>query len=297
MSLLSAARIGAVLLLPLACPVGVDSALGQRDSPSPSDNRALPHYDLSGPGTRRFKLPSELAEISGLAFTPDGRLLAHGDERGVIWQIDPATGVPSNRFGFGSHGHLLHGDFEDIQVVGQRVFLVTSEGQIFEAREPSDEVVVDAIPRSAGLAGACEVEGLGWDPATKSLLLLCKHAWRKRWRRSVVVLAASIESWRFEAEPRILIPESALERATGERRFSGTAIVRHPRTGSYLLLAGPQHAYAEVTAAGAVIGGGKLPSELHRQAEGIAVGPDLTLYISDEAAGKQATLTAYAYRP
>jgi uncharacterized protein YjiK len=297
MSPLSAARIGAALLLALACPIGLDSVLAQSDSMRPSDGRALPHYDLKGVGTRRFRLPSELAEISGLAFTPDGRLLAHGDERGVIWQIDPATGVPANRFGFGSHGRVLHGDFEDIQVVGRRVFLVTSEGQIFEASEPSDEVVVDAIPRSAGLAGACEVEGLAWDPATKSLLVLCKHAWTKKWRGSVVVLAVSIESWRFEPQPRMLIPESALERVTGEKQFHGSAIVRHPRTGSYLLIAGPQHAYAEVTPTGDVVGGGRLPSELHRQAEGIAIGPDLTLYISDEAAGKHATLTAYAYRP
>src|SRR5262249_53993597 len=134
------------------------------------------------------------------------------------------------------------------------------------------------------------------DPSSKSLLVLCKHAWTKRWRRSVVVLAVSIDTWRFEPEPRMLIGEDALERVTGEKQFSGTGIVRHPETGTYLLIAGPQYAFAEVTAQGVVLGGGRLPSELHRQAEGIAVGPDLTLYISDEAAGKHATLTAYAYR-
>ena len=293
----TSARIGAVLLFALACPVGVHSVVAQSDSMSPAESQALRHYDLRGAGTRRFKLPSQLAEISGLAFTPDGRLLAHGDERGVIWQIDPATGVPANRFGFGSHGRLLHGDFEDIQVVGQRVFLVSSDGRIFEAREPRDDVIVDAIPRSAGLASACEIEGLAFDPPSQSLLVLCKHAWTKRWRRSVVVLAVSIVSWRFEAEPRMLIRESDLERVTGEKQFHGSAMVRHPRTGTYLLLAGPQHSYAEVTATGTVIGGGQLPSDLHRQAEGMAVGPDLTLYISDEAAGKHATLTAYAYHP
>ena len=208
--------------------------LAQSDSIIPSAGRALPHYDLKGAGTRRFKLPPELVEISGLAFTPDGRLLAHGDERGVIWQIDPATGVPATRFGFGSHGRILHGDFEDIQVVGPRVFLLTSQGRIFEAAEPADKAIVNAIPRSPGLAGACEVEGLAWDPASKSLLVLCKHAYTKRWRRTVVVLAVSIETWRFEPKPRMLIPESALERVTGEKQFHGSAIVRHPRTGTYL---------------------------------------------------------------
>ncbi len=295
MTLLPTTRTGTALFLILSCLAGVDSALGQSDSASPSAGEASAHYRLEGAATRRFKLPSDLAEISGIAFTPDGRLLAHGDERGLIWQIDLATGLPSKRFGFGSHGRLLHGDFEDIQVVDHRVFLVTSAGQIFEAREPADEVVVDAIPRSAGLAGTCEVEGMAWDPPSKSLLLLCKHVRTKRWRRAVVVLAVSIESWRFEPEPRMLIPERALERVTGEKHFNGTAIVRHPRTRSYLMLAGPQHAYAEVTSAGKVIGGGKLSRELHRQPEGIAIAPDLTLFVSDEAAGKHATLTAYDF--
>jgi uncharacterized protein YjiK len=267
---------------------------GQSDSSSQPG--VLAHYGLSGTPTRRIKLSSELAEISGLAFTPDGHLLAHGDERGTIWQLDPATGTIEKRFGFGSHGHLLHGDFEDIQVVGQRVLLVTSAGRIYEAREADDGEVIDAEPRSAGLGGTCEVEGLAWDPETTSLLLLCKQVRSKRWRGAVVILAVSTETWRFEPEPRLLISEQALERVTGAKRFGGSAIVRHPRTGTYILLAGPQHAYAEVSPKGQVLGGGRLPLELHRQPEGIAIGPDLTLFISDEAAGKHATLTAYAYR-
>jgi uncharacterized protein YjiK len=285
----TAVILTAFLLLGPASPVW-----GQRDSSSAPS--ALAHYGLSGTPTRHIKLSSELAEISGLAFTPDGRLLAHGDERGTIWQIDAATGTIEKRFGFGSHGHLLHGDFEDIQVVGQRLFLVTSAGRIYEAREADDGVVVDAEPRSAGLGGTCEVEGLAWDPDTSSLLLLCKQVRSKRWRGTTVILAVSTETWRFEPEPRLLISERALERVTGAKRFSGSAIVRHPRTGTYLLLAGPQHAYAEVSSTGEVLGGGRLPLELHRQPEGIAIGPDLTLFISDEAAGKHATLTAYAYR-
>jgi hypothetical protein len=293
MTLTTAVCLGTILLIPLFSSVAADLARAQSDSGD--GGRALAHYELGGAPARRLKLSSELAEISGLALTQDGRLLAHGDERGTIWQIDPATGEVGKRFGFGSHGHLLHGDFEDIQVVGQRIFLVTSSGKIFEGREAEDGVVIDALPRSAGLGGACEVEGLAFDPSSNSLLLLCKQVWSKRWRGVVVILAVSIETWRFEPEPRILIRERALEQVTGAKRFHGSAIVRHPRTGTYLLLAGPEQAYAEIDTKGLVLGGGRLPAEFHRQSEGIAIGPDLTLFISDEAAGKHATLTAYAY--
>jgi hypothetical protein len=54
---------------------------------------------------------------------------------------------------------------------------------------------------------------------------------------------------------------------------------------------------AEVDTAGRVLGGGRLDPKRHRQPEGIAIAPDLTLLVSDEGAGKDATLTAYAWHP
>jgi hypothetical protein len=136
-----------------------------------------------------------------------------------------------------------------------------------------------------------------WDPATKALLLLCKTTRSKRWKDQVVILAVSPETWRFEERPRILVPQERLENLTGEKRFNGSGLARHPRTGTYLLVAGPQQALAEVSAAGEVLGGGRLDKDRHRQPEGIAVAPDLTLLISDEAARAGAAITAYAYRP
>jgi hypothetical protein len=136
-----------------------------------------------------------------------------------------------------------------------------------------------------------------WDSGSKSLLLLCKQVTGKRWKGQVVILAVSPETGEFEPEPRLLIPEADLQRVTGAKRFAGSAITRHPRTGTYLMLAGPQRVYAEIDSTGKVLGGGKLPAERHRQPEGIAIAPDLTLLISDEAAGRTATITGYAYRP
>jgi uncharacterized protein YjiK len=256
----------------------------------------LSHYDPAGPASLRIALPPDLAEISGLAYTPDGRLLAHGDEQAVVYQIDLASGRPVKRFGIGGPGGPLLGDFEDIQVVGDRIFLVTSKGEIVEAREGGDGEMMPPLRRGRGLGGACEVEGMTWDERSKSLLLLCKHAKGKQWKGQVVILAVSPESGEFEPEPRLVIPEAELQRVTGAKTFSGSAITRHPRSGTYLMLAGTQHVYAEIDSTGKVLGGGKLSAHRHRQPEGIAIAPDLTLLISDEAAGRTATITGYAYR-
>ena len=281
-------RIALTLLLLSAVVVGSTAA---------QTGHALPHYDLEGDAAWREELPGGLAEVSGLAFTPDGRLLAHGDERGVVWLYDLEGRRTAGRFGLGTHGRVLHGDFEDITVVGERVFLVTGAGAIYEGRIAPDGQIGRAARRIQGLGGGCEVEGMTWDPTTESLLLLCKSTRSKRWKDRVVILAVSPSTWRFEQRPRILVSEDRLKKVTGEKRFSGSGLTRHPRTGTYLLVAGPQRAFAEVSATGQVLGGGRLDQDRHEQPEGIAVAPDLTLLISDEAARDAATITAYAYRP
>jgi hypothetical protein len=264
---------------------------------SAQTGRALAHYDLAGAAAWQEGLPAELAEISGLAFAPDGQLLAHGDERGIVWRYDLESRRAAGRFGLGDDRRVLHGDFEDIAVVGERLFLVTGTGAIYEGRLAPDGQVGPAARRIQGLGGGCEVEGMTWDPATKSLLLLCKSTHSKLWKDQVVILAVSPDTWRFERRPRILVPQDRLQKVTGEKRFSGTGLTRHPRTGTYLLVAGPQRAFAEISAAGDVLAGGRLQKDHHRQPEGIAVAPDLTLLISDEASGGTAAITAYAYRP
>lgn len=277
------------LALILLCSPSAGSAAAQSTG-------ALANYGLAAAPGIRVELPAELSEISGIGFTADSRLLAHGDEAAVIWQLEWPGGRLVKRFGIGGSSGPMRGDFEDIQVVGSRIFLVTSTGQIVEGQEGADGQTSPALRTTRGLKAGCEVEGMSWDAPSSSMLLLCKAAKSRRWKDRVVVLAVSPETGRFESEPRLTIAEKELERVTGVKRFAGSALVRHPRTGTYLMLAGSQRAYAEVDSTGKVLGGGRLSAKRHRQPEGIAIAPDLTLLICDEAAGHRATITGYAYR-
>ena len=258
---------------------------------------ALSHYDLVGAAAWQETLPPDLDEISGLAFGLDGQLFTHGDERGVVWRYDLEHRRPAGRFGIGDEGRVIYADFEDITVVGERLFLVTGAGAIYEGRIAPDGRIGRGARRTQGLGRSCEVEGMTWDPDTKALLLLCKGIHSELWKDQVVILAVSPDTWRFEGRPRILVPQHQLERVTGEKRFSGSGLTRHPRTATFLLIAGPQRAFAELSMEGEVLGGGRLDKDRHSQPEGIAVAPDLTLLISDEASKGPAVITAYAYRP
>ena len=261
-----------------------------------SSTGALVRYELAAAPAQRLELPGDLSEVSGLAFTDDDRLFAHGDERAVVWELQWPSGRAVKRFGIGGRNGPAMDDFEDIQVVGERVFLVTSTGRVIEGREGADGENSPVVRATRGLKAGCEVEGMTWDPGSRSMLLLCKTIESRKWKDHVVVLAVAVETGQFEPEPRIVVRESDLSRVTGQKRFAGTALVRHPHTGTYLLLSGTQRALAEIDSTGKVLGGAKLPASRHRQPEGIAIAPDLTLLISDEGAGHAATISGYAYR-
>ena len=78
------------------------------------------------------------------------------------------------RFSFGDP--TVHGDFEGIAAVGDRIFLVTSDGVLYAGRPGADGEHVEFVTYATGLGQICEIEGLAYDPSDPSLLLLCKEA-------------------------------------------------------------------------------------------------------------------------
>jgi hypothetical protein len=278
-------------------------------APLPPPSSTLAHYQFDDPPAWHVELPRELDEISGLAFSPDGRLFAQGDERGIIWQLDPRTGRILKRFALAFGPGLppfmgkrlkpdaVTGDFEDMQIVGERFFLLSSNGVLVEFPEGRDGERVPFRAFDTGLSRSCELEGLTHDESAHSLLLLCKHAYPKAWRRKIVVLEWSIDTRRLNPEPRLLVPESRVAQVTQVDEFHGSALAVAPESGALVMVAGPQRRIIEISPTGEVVAGKGLKPKLHRQPEGLAFAPDRTMLISDEAAGGRATLTAYAYRP
>src|SRR5712691_6160344 len=192
---------------------------------------------------------------------------------------------------------MVTGDFEDIQVVGEQFFLLSSNGILIEFREGRDGERVPFQAFDTGLAQSCELEGLSYHASTHSLLLLCKHPYRRAWRRQVVVLGWSIDTRRLDPEPRLRVSENRVARVTGVDAFHGSALAVAPESGALVMVAGPQRRIIEISPTGELLAGRALKSKLHRQPEGLAFAPDRTFLISDEAAGGRAALTAYAYRP
>lgn len=263
--------------------------------PEGSADGVLVHYDFAAPPADRWELPKELNEISGLAVDPRGRVFAHGDERAIIYQLDPATHHVLKRFSFGRPA--VHGDFEGITFARDQVILTTSDGVLYAGREGQDGDAVSYTVRDTGVGRRCEVEGLLYEPADRSLLLACKVPRIESLRRKVAVFGWSLDRSALVGTPRLLVPLSRVTDRLGGSAFHPSDLTRDAVTGHYLMVASRERAVAEFTAAGVVADVRRLRHSLHRQPEGLAFAADRSLLVADEANGKRATLTVYALSP
>lgn len=263
----------------------IDSALKQTDSTNADDPIA------------RWRLPSELNEISGLALTADGRLLAHGDERGKVFEVDYRRGVVVKEFTVGPTP--VHGDFESITVAGTKVLLLTSGGVIYQFPEGGNGAAVQFAMRDSGLGDECEFEGMAFDSTAKLLLLACKRVHDKALKDSLVIFRLPLEPGTDAKEkkpPHLAVSMAKIVGATGWDGFHPSDLTIDPFNGNYVLVAAREKALVEITPTGDVVFARPLPPD-HQQAEGVAITGDHILMISDEAKGGPATITLYRWRP
>jgi uncharacterized protein YjiK len=257
------------------------------------DGSVLRAFDLRRAAAERFRLPRALREVSGLAMTEDGRLLAHGDERGIVSEVDYRTGAIVKSFSLGAPP--VPDDFEGIAVADGRLFLIASGGRLYETREGGPGAAVRYRAYDTGFGARCELEGLAYEPSDRSLLVGCKRPFERALRGSVTLFRWSIDR-RAPATPSSLsMPLADIVRATGEKAFHPSSVEREPRTGHYVIVAGPQRLLAEVTPTGSVVATRSLSRALHRQPEGLTFIGDSILAIADEGGSGFPTLTLYRH--
>lgn len=265
---------------------GRPTAAGQ-STPSLGERFDLEHR------VARFELPHRLEEISGLAFSEDGRLYAHGDERGIVYAIDTETGDVDHGFALGSPSAPVAGDFEGLARVGDRWFLVSSRGLLYEFRRVAEGEASAIRVTDTGVGRSCEIEGLAYEPASRSLLLACKTIAPKadefRVHRLPIDPAAPVP-------PPLRVPFEALAPFGLKHGLHPSGIDVDPRTGSLVLVAAREEAIVEISPQGSVLSALELSKSRHPQTEGIAFGPDGRLYLSDEGGGHRGRLTVYAPR-
>ena len=254
-------------------------------------NAAAADSTVERKAVARWVLPRDLDEISGIALTPDGRLLAESDERGQVSEIDYRRGVIVKQFVVGHP--TIKADLEAIAVANEEVFMLASNGTLYQFHEGENGERVDYTTHDTRLGKECEFEGLAYDSTLKSLLLACKSVNIDHPRHSLVIFR-----WRLHGGPDRLsvltVPVSDFFKPLGIEHIHPSDIAVDPTTGNYVIVASIEQVILVVTPDGRVLSARKLPGD-HDQPESVAITRDSILIIGDEAKRRPAVLTLYRW--
>jgi uncharacterized protein YjiK len=259
-------------------------SLGQRDTAAKDTTAARK-------AVARWIMPRDLDELSGVALTRDGRLLAHGDERAQVSEIDYRRGIVTKQFVVGRP--TIKADLEGIAVADNFVFLLASNGTLYEFREGANGERVDYTTHDTRLGKECEFEGLAFDSTHNSLLLACKHVAIKHLKDHMVIYR-----WRLDGSgtrlSRMTVPLDGILKAIGEKEFQPSDIAVEPFTGNYVLISSLEKSIVAIAPDGQLVFARKLPGD-HDQPEAVAITRDSVLIIGDEAKNRPAVITLYPW--
>ena len=255
-------------------------------------------YRLDRP-TAKFKLPKTLEEISGLGITSGGkRILAINDEKGLIYFLDIETGELDEKIKFGKKG-----DYEGIEMVGDDIFVVKSNGDIYTVENVGTENQRTETFKTH-LNSDNDVEGLGYDEKKHRLLLACKRYPGKGYEGQRAIYAFRLMAEDMPKEPAFLIHDDDISNYfkmegvdqrlleiftpnASAKDFQPSALAVHPLSGDLYILSSVGKLLMVMNQDGDIRHLEKLDKAIFRQPEGICFENDGTMYISTEGKGRR----------
>ena len=263
-------------------------------------------YDFNRPSEKYF-LGEDLEEISGLSWFDGNRLACVLDESGRVFINDPEADRVTKRIKFGRSG-----DYEGVEWVGDSLYVIKSDGTLlsFPATEEEPEVTTTELP----FTGDIDIEGLGYDPQRKHLLLAVKTMRDSTDKvvRDKLVYAFDPVRHQLLPEPFMVLRQDTLEafvkaHALGKPdkkknqkkdtkvvyKPSGVAV--HPLTGEVYLLASDGKKLLVLNRKGTIRASVQLSPRMLKQPEGICFAPQGDLYISSEGRGADGFILRFDY--
>ncbi len=256
------------------------------------------YYSLSEPDDKFF-LPYALAEISGLSFKPPGTLLAVQDEDGILYELDFENKKVVESIKFESPG-----DFEGVELVGDTVFIIESDGDI-RLFSLSNQSKTQKI--STPLESKNDTEGLGYDPARNILLIACKdEAGINKKIKGKAVYAFDLATMTLRENPHFTITQKDMEDFYEHHRefdyeaarfqFQPSGIAYNSSDGYYYILAHLGKILLVVNPEGRIVASYSIPGALLGQPEGICFSPAGDLYLASEGEGDKGYILKYSIR-
>lgn len=252
-------------------------------------------YDFNKP--TKYSMSESLLEISGIAFyhgRPDS-IYAEQDEDGHIYYFKLGDKKPlHSKFG-------PHGDYEDIAILGEQIFMLRSDGVFFTF--PFKQVRSGTIANAAKMEGLLppgEYEGLYADEKSKSLYVICKSCkGEKNTKISSGYVLKIMPNGGLVSAGGFGVNVKEIEALLGKNKisFRPSALSKNLKTNEWYILSSVNKALVVTDANWKVKSVYALNSSLFVQPEGIAFDNQNNLYISNEGNELTAgTVLKFSYR-
>jgi hypothetical protein len=268
----------------------------------------IPGYNLARPN-QVFTLPDTLREISGLTVIDKETFACVQDENGIIFLYDAISNQIRNQYNF-----HLDGDYEGIARVGDTLYVLRSDGSLFEidnylGENFSVKLYITGIP-------ADNNEGLCYDQKHNRLLIACKGKLAKgpAYKDQRVIYGFDLQQKELSDEPvfefdlniikqfvlenELPVPVKKKKKGTVDDpiiRFRTSAIGIHPYSGKLFLLSAADYMLFIFNPDGTPEYIEKLDPVLFNKAEGISFFGNGDILITNEGQNKKPSLLRFNY--
>lgn len=241
---------------------------------------------------RKWELPAELTEVSGIEYLGSNRFACIQDEQGIIYLYNTASGEIEKQVPFAGAG-----DFEGIAVAANTAYVVQSDGKLYEVSGfPDSKPAVKTY--TTPLTQKHDVEGLTYDSRNNRLLLAIKGAEPG----SIAykgIYAFDLSTKKLSTGPvyRIHLNDpvfGGLNEKKAKNVIQPSEIEIHPTTGDLYISEGASPKLLVMYASGNNKKLYTLSPTDFPQAEGLAFSPQGELFVSNEGKTGKGTIVQVA---
>lgn len=228
---------------------------------------------------KKWELPEDLREISGLSYLDGERFACIQDETGVVYVYNTATSAVEKEIRFAGAG-----DFEGLAMVGNTAWIVRSDGHLYEVNISEGRPATKEY--DTHLTADYNIEGLCYDAKNNRLLLAPKDGEPGN-SDYKGIYAFDLATKKLAKEPVMklnMTDERLLAGAKKKKKgpFMPSAITIHPGTGDYYITDGRNSKLLVMNENGEISTLYQLDKNEFAQPEGIAFTPEGELFISNE---------------
>lgn len=276
-----------------------------------TNNEKTTGYNLTAPEVS-FVLPDTLREVSGLTYIDSTSFACIQDENGILFIYDVVKNEIKKQYTFN-----IDGDYEGITRVGKTIYVLRSDGTLFEISDYASKdfklnSYVTSIPANNN-------EGLCYDPDNKRLLIACKGKIGKgpEFKDRRVIYGFDLQTKTLSKEPvfdfdlqtlKDFAIKKQIDLPTKERKKKGetvtepfikfrtSAICIHPVTKKLYLLSASDHLLFIFNMNGTPEHIEQLNPTMFNKAEGITFFENGDMLITNEGQDKKPTLLRFKYK-